>query len=154
MLKQCEGTLVRICLFYTRNNPEDFRDLYQERLCALWKSWPSFRGDSSRKTWVTRVALNTALYYHRSIKSMPQIIVVDRYLLDALPGESDTSLRQQLDHLIDQLESVDDREFLFLYLNNVSIYQMAQITGLSHSAVKQKLYRLRKRLIEIKEQEE
>lgn len=85
---------------------------------------------------------------------MPQIIVVDRYLLDALPGESDTSLRQQLDHLIDQLESVDDREFLYLYLNNVSIYQMAQITGLSHSAVKQKLYRLRKRLIEIKEQEE
>ena len=45
MLKQCEGTLVRICLFYTRNNPEDFRDLYQEILCALWKSWPSFRGE-------------------------------------------------------------------------------------------------------------
>ena len=30
MLNQCESILVKVCRYFTRRRPEDFRDLYQE----------------------------------------------------------------------------------------------------------------------------
>jgi len=60
MLRQCEGTLVKVCFYFTGRRRDDFRDLYQEIACNLWEAWPSFRGDSNVNTWVTRIALNVA----------------------------------------------------------------------------------------------
>ena len=36
-------------------------DYYQEILIRLWKSYPSFKNQSSFSTWLYRVALNTAI---------------------------------------------------------------------------------------------
>ena len=41
-------------------------DLFQEILAQVWRSLPTFRGDSGAGTWLYRVALNTALTWKRS----------------------------------------------------------------------------------------
>src|SRR6186997_3251200 len=44
---------------------EDRRDLVQEILLQVWRSAPQFQGRASGFTWFYRVALNTALSWHR-----------------------------------------------------------------------------------------
>ena len=68
MINQCKGTLIKLCQFYTRGNPDDFPDLFQDILVNLWEQWPSFQGKSSVNTWVYSIARNTAVEYLRHRK--------------------------------------------------------------------------------------
>ena len=52
--------LHKICSVYFYRNP-NIEDYYQEILIRLWKSYPSFKGQSTFATWLYRVALNTAI---------------------------------------------------------------------------------------------
>jgi RNA polymerase sigma factor (sigma-70 family) len=40
---------------------EDRKDLFQEIVYQLWKSYPTFQNKAEFSTWMYRVALNTAL---------------------------------------------------------------------------------------------
>src|SRR5512140_3486693 len=58
------GTVLKIARAYTVA-AEECEDLAQEILLQLWRSLPQFQGRASASTWVYRVALNTALGWHR-----------------------------------------------------------------------------------------
>lgn len=84
MLRHCEGTLVKVCLYFTDRSRDDFRDLYQEIACTLWEAWPTFRGESDLNTWVTRIALNVAGQEIRKRKRLPQFVELDESFYDTL----------------------------------------------------------------------
>lgn len=42
-------------------DPDEVNDLFQDILIKLWKGFASFKGQSSAKTWIYRVALNSCL---------------------------------------------------------------------------------------------
>ena len=42
-------------------NPADREDLLQEIAAGIWKSLPGFRGESSERTWIYRIAHNIAI---------------------------------------------------------------------------------------------
>src|SRR3954451_25012829 len=44
----------------------DRDDLVQDILLQLWRSLPRFEGKAKESTWIYRVALNTALAWHRT----------------------------------------------------------------------------------------
>lgn len=77
MLRVCEGILIKVCRYFTRRRPSDFRDLYQEIVCTLWESWPEYRGESAPATCVTRIALNVAGQEIRKRKRMPLFVEYD-----------------------------------------------------------------------------
>ena len=54
---------------------------------------------------------------------------------------------------IDQLPD-DEKKLLFLHLDRLSYDQIAEIAGTSEAAVKQHLYRIRQKLIQLHKQEE
>jgi RNA polymerase sigma factor (sigma-70 family) len=66
IIKEYHPILYKIGRVYT--NDDDFDDLYQEMLIAIWKALKNFRGDSKISTWLYKVALNTALTYQRKNK--------------------------------------------------------------------------------------
>ncbi len=81
----------KIFHLYT-NSTIDFKDLYQDIVLQLWKSYPDFKGKSKLSTWIYQVSLNTALYKLRHEKNklhidtlaqfhyeLPDIIVRFRY---------------------------------------------------------------------------
>ena len=43
----------------------DVDDLVQDVFVAALSAWPKFRGESSARTWITRIALNRCRLYHR-----------------------------------------------------------------------------------------
>jgi RNA polymerase sigma-70 factor (ECF subfamily) len=47
-------------------NAADAEDVVHSAFCSAWKALPAFRGDSSLKTWFTRIVANTALMSLRS----------------------------------------------------------------------------------------
>ena len=153
MLRECEGTLVKVCLYFTNRSRDDFRDLYQEIACTLWEAWPTFRGESNLNTWVTRIALNVAGQVIRRRKRLPQFVVLDESFYDILAVEATDIRYHRLYNLIDRLDDDDERKLLFLYLDRKRLREIAEITGSTEAAVKQKLYRIRQQLIEMKQQD-
>ena len=62
IIKQNEGIIFKVTLVYS-SNKEEQKDLYQEIVFQLWKSYDSFRNESKISTWLYRIALNTAITY-------------------------------------------------------------------------------------------
>ena len=63
-LREYGGTVLKVARAYTLT-AEECQDLAQEILLQLWRSLPQFQGRASASTRVIRVALNTALGWHR-----------------------------------------------------------------------------------------
>ncbi len=59
-IKDNEGIIYKITRVYAKDT-EDQKDLYQEIVYQLWKSFDSFKGKSKLSTWMYRVALNTSI---------------------------------------------------------------------------------------------
>src|SRR5215510_12930513 len=53
------GALSRLAASYT-NNPSDRDDLFQDIALAIWKALPGFRGESSERTFIFRIAHGVA----------------------------------------------------------------------------------------------
>lgn len=150
MLRQCEGTLAKVCLYFGHRTPETLHDLYQEIVCTLWEAWPSFRGNSNTNTWVMRVALNVAGQEARKRKRMPQFVELDESLFTDLADQATDLRYHQLYTLIDHLDNDDDRKLIFLYLDRHRLREIAEMTGTTEAAVKQKLYRIKQKLCKLK----
>ena len=61
-IKENQGLIYKIASIYTKSI-EDRKDLTQEIIYQLWKSFDSFNQRSGLSTWMYRVALNVALYH-------------------------------------------------------------------------------------------
>lgn len=135
------------------SDPEDFDDLYQEMLIAIWKSLKNFGGKSKLSTWIYRVALNTALSYDK-VKKRKWIPKVDFSNAEERHQESnDTSISEEertnrLMTAIQQLKK-DDRSIILLYLEEKSYDEIAEIVGITKTNVGVKINRIKKKLFEL-----
>ena len=50
--------ILRLCILYL-GDKHLAEDAFQETFIKAWKKWDGFRGESSVKTWLTRIAINT-----------------------------------------------------------------------------------------------
>ena len=60
--------LVRQVL-YNVAGAQELDDLVQEAWIKVWRGWQTFENRSNLKTWLYRIAVNTALDYHRRRKA-------------------------------------------------------------------------------------
>ena len=154
MLQQNEGILIKVCICFTGRKREDFQDLYQEIARTLWESWPSFRRESSQSTWVTRIALNVAGDEVTKRRRQPQFVELDENLYDTIAEEANDTIYNRLYNLINALDNDNERKLLFLYLDHKQLREIAEITGTTEEAIKQKLYRIKQKLRNLKETED
>lgn len=154
MLRRSRCILYKVCLAFTDRQADHVDDLYQEIVCNLWRGWPKFRGESDPTTWVYRIALNTAGMELRKRKRREryELVPLDEGLLGTL-REDDDPRRETLYNLIDQLPD-DEKKLLFLHLDHLTNAQIAEVAGTTEAAVKQHLYRIRQKLIQMHRQED
>lgn len=134
-------------------NREDAEELAQDTFMKVFKNLSSFKGDSSFSTWIYRIAYNTAISETR--KKKQEFLSIDDTMMNnvceenvAATMESDSS-EIRLNKLNAALEKLlpDERAIVMLfYRNEKSIEEIAEITALSISNVKVKLFRIRKKL--------
>src|SRR4051812_448892 len=92
------GAVLKVARAYTLT-AEDCQDLVQEILLQVWRSLPQFQGRASPSTWFYRVALNTALGWHRKerrrqVRQRPILEVED--LPVAGPDSAQQALRREV----------------------------------------------------------
>ena len=145
-IKDNEGLIYKVASVYT-NTIEDRKDLVQEIIYQLWKSFDSFNQKSSLSTWMYRVAMNVAIYHLKIAKRNFLTVPMDGqfsnfYETDSAGFEEKwKALRQQLDKL-----NLLDRGIILLYLENKSYEEIAQIVGISESNVGTKMFRIKEKL--------
>jgi RNA polymerase sigma-70 factor, ECF subfamily len=143
----------RLARAYERD-PDRRRDLLQEIHVALWRSLARFDGRCSMRTWVYRVAHNTATSkVLRPQANAPSIVALDDSLASvAAPASEEEVLDrrralERLHGLIRRLRPLD-RQVMLLYLEQLDAASIAEITGLSAANVATKVRRIKQLLIQ------
>ena len=144
MVREYRSTIYSVCYIFS-DNPTEVEDLFQEVLVNLWKGFPEFRNESSIKTWLWRVSLNTCCSIQkRERRNVPTVpLLIDKDLF----SESEQAGRQvkMLYDRINKLE-VFDRAIILLWLESMSYDEIGAIVGLSTSAVTSRLFRIKEQL--------
>ena len=144
MVKEYRKTIYTVCYFYSKDT-EEVNDLYQEILINLWKGFEKLRGESSLKTWIWRVSLNTCNNQERkkksSVQTIPLSIDIDLY-------NDDDVQSKQIQMLYDRINRLDvfDRAIILLWLENMNYQDIADVVGISLSNVTTRLFRIKEQL--------
>jgi RNA polymerase sigma-70 factor (ECF subfamily) len=141
-----QGILHRICAVYTQDK-ESRNDLRQEILLQLWRSYSSFRNQSTFSTWMYRVALNTALMYRRKQKRRWLTVSIDDFSPPQAEDHSaaDDEEVQLLYRCIQELPRLD-RAVILMQLEQKSYQEIADVTGMSEGNVSVRIVRIKQRL--------
>ena len=143
-VREHKGTIYTVCYMFSKDEDE-VADLFQDILVNLWKGFGKFRGDSSAKTWIYRVSLNTCISAERKKKRKGDTVplTMDINLFD----DSDDDLKQvrMLQKRIGRLGPFD-RAIVLLWLENLSYEEIGAILGISVKNVSVKLVRIREKL--------
>jgi RNA polymerase sigma-70 factor (ECF subfamily) len=149
-----DGAILKVARAYTRAT-EDCQDLAQEILLQVWRSLPQFQGRASASTWFYRVALNTALGWHRKehrrqARQRP-VVEVEDLSVAGLDSAQQIVQREAVERLYAAIRQLPktDAALILLYLEDVSYRQMADVLGISESNVGVKLNRAKKVLGEL-----
>jgi len=145
MIDEHQDIIHKISFLYC-DHEEDRKDLEQEIIYQLWKSYPTFGNRSRFSTWMYRVALNTAILDLRKRKKRPENMRITYQIMSLNDNtDSDNESVSVLFKAIEQLKKVD-RALILLYLENKTYEEIASIIGLSSKNVSVKLVRIKEKL--------
>ena len=142
--------IFKVCNIYCHDT-ETRKDLFQEVVLQLWKSFPAFKRESSITTWIYKVALNTAISnFRKETKRIGKSSITNFELeipdmsFDPDSIDDNNSLQQAIDKLTDL-----EKAIMMLYLDEKSYEEMSEIIGLSSSNIGVRINRIKKKLTKI-----
>ena len=136
------GPIRRLCAVYAQRTA-DREDLFQNVFLAVWRALPSFRGDSTDRTWLYRIAHNVALTWQvRDRRLRSRETGFDQ--VNEPSGDMDLP-RLALSQAIASLKPAD-RSLTLLWLEGLSAVEIEAVTGVKAATVAVRLSRIRKQL--------
>lgn len=139
---------LRIC-----GNREDAEEIAQDAFVKAYRSLTNFKMKSSFATWLFRIVYNTAISFLRSKRK--GILSLEEFPADAIDfigintNEEDAmaEYRSSLVNFALQKINEDERALITLYYyEEQSIEEISEITAISKSNVKVKLFRARQKM--------
>lgn len=146
IIKDNEGVIFKITTIYA-NNGQDQKDLYQDIVYQLWKSFGSFRNEAKISTWMYRVALNTAIRQLQKRKRRPDGVPIDK-IVARQTENYDTDFEERLKLLYSHIGKLNvlEKGLILLLLEGKKYEEIAEITGLSLSNVGTRISRIKTKL--------
>ena len=147
LINEHQGLIHKVCIMY--ESDRDVRnDLFQEIVLQLWRSFPSFRGESKITTWMYRIALNTAISGYRkqtrNVKTEDlnemHFNISEQYGAD--DGEENV---QRLQWAIRQLSDIE-RAMVMMALEEIPYDEIAETIGITQNNVRVRMNRIREKL--------
>jgi RNA polymerase sigma-70 factor (ECF subfamily) len=135
-------------------DPDKRRDLVQDIHFAVWRSLESYEGRCALRTWVYRVAHNTATsHITRAVRlGRRHFVTLDELAAEPASRERpvDEILARQraLDRLYELIQRLDpiDRQVIVSYLDGIEAAEIAEIVGASSATVGMKIHRIKRLL--------
>lgn len=141
-----DAMIRRICLGYA-HTAQDLEDLYQDVLVNIWRGLPSFRSDSSMRTWVYRIALNTCVSTLRIRSKQPPQTSLDEVILVPDQSQEKKEAIKDLYECIATLGPID-KAIVMMWLDEYSYEEIADTIGLKRNNVATRLHRAKEKLKE------
>ncbi len=134
----------------------DIEDLLQVTFVEAMRAFPGFRGESSVRTWLSRICANVAKQYLRGTDRRRRALVnlsteADVRPGSALPSASDlVEGRQRIERFSDYLEELSPKSraaFVLHVIEGRPTAEIAVILGLSDVAVRSRIFLARRGLL-------
>lgn len=144
IVKEHRSTIYMVCYMFSKDEDE-VADLFQDILVNLWKGFAKFRGDSSIKTWIYRVSLNTCISAERKRKRRGETVPLD---MDINLFDDTVEDMKQIRMLQDRISRLGpfDRAIVLLWLENLSYDEIGAIVGITAKNVSVRLFRIKEQL--------
>src|SRR2546429_4225117 len=156
LVKKYDRKLLRIAQSVTHNR-EDSQDAVQEAFLKAYQNLAEFRADSQFSTWLIRITLNQSLMKLRKQRAARVVSLDEDFQADGdiLPMEvtdwapnpeqlyRTTELRNILSKTLKELSPILQTVFVLRDIEGLSIDETAEVSNLSHAAVKARLWRVR-----------
>jgi RNA polymerase sigma-70 factor (ECF subfamily) len=130
------------------DNEEHRKDLFQEILIQLWKSYPSFRGDSKFSTWMYRVAINVAIQDLRKTRKKQQFFFQTNQFKDTSEEKKSEVQNEKLKLMHSAIAKLNkvEKAIVMLHLDEKSNEEIAEIVGTTQNYVRVKMNRIKIKL--------
>lgn len=147
IVREHKSEIYTVCYMFSKDTDE-VADLFQDILIKLWNGFDGFRGESSVKTWIWRVALNTCISDDRSKKRKGERVSLT---MDIDPYEDTNENELQVKQLYSRINQLGliDRSIVLLWLESLSYEEIGQIVGISAKNVSVKLVRIKEQLMKM-----
>ena len=137
-------------------NREDAEELAQDTFLKVFESLSSFKGQAKFSTWLYRIAYNLSISHTRKkscdIVDIDENLISDYKIFETYNEFIKTEDIEKNNILNEAINLLDEDESLIItlyYIKEHSIQEIEQITCLSKSNIKIKLFRSRKKLFSI-----
>jgi len=154
---RCEAPYLERVLFRVVRVPSDVEDLLQLTLEQAIRAFPSFRGEAGVRTWLTRIAVRTAMHHlrHPAVRRRAELTLVEgghaeqEQEVDASTArvEARSSLRVLHEHIA-ALEPVQRMAFILFQIEGRSMEEVAALMESGISTTKSRVMWARRRLFE------
>lgn len=147
LLETHKGILYKVVRIYCRDS-EAQKDLEQEILVALWKSFSKYDTKYKWSTWMYRIALNVAIsYYRKESRRKETFTSTEKAVIVADSEENGVSHDdvQRLYRYIGQLKKIN-KALMLLYLDGLRYKDIAEILNLTETNVATKIQRIKLQL--------
>ena len=152
ILREHGASLRRVAALYEAERSRR-EDLFQEICLALWLARPRFRGESSERTFVFRIAHNRGLTHGwRQGRAKPLDLEQVQAVPDPRPDpEAAAAAQQRRERLGEAIAGLPlgQRQVLALVLEGLSQREAAEVLGLTENNVAVRLNRARQALRQV-----
>jgi RNA polymerase sigma-70 factor (ECF subfamily) len=135
-------------------NREEAEEIAQDAFVKAFRSLGSFKGKARFSTWLYKIVYNTAISSLRKKEiekvqmdngNVPDLELTDSTSMYASLSEEER--KRFIDHALEILEEEEKVLIIMYYFEARELDELAEITGLSKTNVKVRLYRSRQKML-------
>ena len=148
LIEENKGIIYKVSNAYCRN-VEDRRDLVQEIIVQLWKSFDKYDNKYKISTWMYRISMNVSISFYRKNRHRKELSTgFEENIFELSEDEKDFETEKNiglLNQFISELKELD-KALMILYLEGKSYQECAEILGISKTNVATKISRIKLKL--------
>ena len=145
LYQQYRPMVLQMCRGYMKGDDELAEDLTQEVFINVWNALHKFKGNSSYKTWIYRITVNSCLNYIRNKKESVNIPLDSVDLEKTDDTELQKTVFTNLYSAIGRLPEIE-RLIIMMVLDENNYDEIAEVMGISAGNVRVKIHRIKKNL--------
>jgi len=152
LVSRYQDKMYSVCMSVLKN-PAEADEATQDTFIKAFRSLEHFNGSSQFSSWLYKIAYRTSLDYIRKRKKTFDLDNVDAGFIKAEGNRQESMANRELSSLLleslSHLPSDEAAIVRMFYLEEMTIRELSDIMDMSESNIKVKLYRSRKKLADI-----